>query len=514
MSPDQPLHASAVTAFPEYVRRVATAIPVFIGYTEKAVQDGESCFFQPIQINALSEFTAIFGNAPLTEFTILPTDEKTTPGGISPYEPFTFNGNTVKISATTVNYRLYSGILNYFGNAGDSCYVISIGTFDYTIPSLQNTAVFLKALECLCDFYGPTLVNIPDAVELICQEASNALEKYALCFMVQTALIEHCANQKDRLALLDVPGGFSLAGTEKITELITAFRNGISPEEINGFAAAYYPWIQTNVIPEEAIHPGYFSSELFVLLREQLLPLAENDAELRIHLDHFLQEKNGTPQMEKAHQAFLKIGFYHDLVQRISRNISLTPPCAAVAGTYTYNDVNKGVWYAPANIGFNTVTGVPVMITDQQQGTILNNPSDGKAVCAIRTFAGKGTLIWGGRTLDSNSFDWRYIQVRRTIIFIEQSIKNTLREFELMPNAPATWNIIHSLVSAFLTDLWQQGALIGSKSSDAFNLYLDESTTTPTDIENGILNVIIKVALQRPEEYIVISLQQSMRTDD
>lgn len=511
MSPDQPLF-TAVEKLPEFIRPVATAIPVFIGYTEKAVKNEETCFFEPVLIRSTAEFISCFGKGPLTKYTLVPADEKMSVPELTSDTPF--NPTTVKIIPKTVSYRLYSGILNYFGNAGEVCYVISVGTFDYSVPTLNDPGVFLKALERLCDFSGPTLVNIPDAVELTTPDAQNPAEKYASCFAVQTALVTHCANQKDRFALLDVPGGYAPAGTEEMAELITAFRNGICPPETNGFGAAYYPWIQTDVIPEEAIHPGYFSNELFAILRKALLPTIKNNKEFQIHLKNFLPENSGTPQLKRAHEAFLQIGFYRDIVKQISAAFNLVPPCAAVAGTYAYNDVNKGVWYAPANIGFDTVKGVPVAITDQQQGTILNNPPDGKAICAIRNFTGKGTLIWGGRTLDGKSSDWRYIQLRRTIIFIEQSIKETLGAFSRMPNTPKTWETVHMLISSFLTELWQKGALIGNTSAEAFFVCLDESTTTAYDLENGNMNVVIGVSLQRPAEYVMFSLQQVMETED
>jgi phage tail sheath protein FI len=510
MSPDQPLF-TALETLTEFIRPAATAIPVFIGYTEKAVRNEETCFFEPVLIHSTTEFISYFGEGPLTKYTLVAADEQLS---VSEYtSDILFNPDTVKITPQTVSYRLYSGILNYFGNAGEVCYVFSVGTFDYSIPTLNDPDIFLKALEKLCDFSGPTLVNIPDSVELTTPDAQNPAEKYASCFTVQTALVTHCANQKDRFALLDVPGGYTPAGTKEMTELMTAFRNGICPPETNGFGAAYYPWIQTDVVPEETIHPGYFSDELFAVLRKALLPEIKNNKGLQIHLQHFIPENTGKQQLKQAHEAFLQIGFYRDVVKQISTAINLVPPCAAVAGTYAYNDVNKGVWYAPANIGFNTAKGVSATITDQQQSTILNNPPDGKAICAIRTFTGKGTLIWGGRTLDGNSSNWRYIQLRRTIIFIEQSIKETLSAFSRMPNTPKNRETVRRLISSFLTELWQKGALIGNTSAEAFFVDPDESTTTAYDQENGNMNVAIGVSLQRPAEFIVISLQQPMETD-
>ena len=104
-----------------------------------------------------------------------------------------------------------------------------------------------------------------------------------------------------------------------------------------------------------------------------------------------------------------------------------------MAGIYTFIDSTRGVWNAPANIALDAVAETTFKLNDDLQGD-LNVPVDGKAVNAIREFVGRGPVVWGARTLDGNSNDWRYIQVRRTIIYIEQSIKQALNQFVFAPN--------------------------------------------------------------------------------
>lgn len=137
----------------------------------------------------------------------------------------------------------------------------------------------------------------------------------------------------------------------------------------------------------------------------------------------------------------------------------------------------------------------------------------GKSVNAIRTLPNYGVVIWGARTLDGNSQDWRYINVRRTLIMIEQSIKYALQSYIFQPNVSNTWVAVQSSISNFLTSLWAQGALQGAKPSDAFNVQVGLGVTmTAQDILNGLMNVSVQVAVTHPAEFIVLTFQQEMQT--
>jgi len=132
---------------------------------------------------------------------------------------------------------------------------------------------------------------------------------------------------------------------------------------------------------------------------------------------------------------------------------------------------------------------------------------------AIRAFPGRGVLIWGARTLDGNSQDWRYINVRRTIIMLEQSIKYATLAYVFEPNVASTWVTIKNMIANFLTNQWKAGALAGAKPEEAFSVDVGlGSTMTGDDILNGLMNVMVKVALVRPAEFIVITFQQKMQT--
>jgi phage tail sheath protein FI len=136
----------------------------------------------------------------------------------------------------------------------------------------------------------------------------------------------------------------------------------------------------------------------------------------------------------------------------------------------------------------------------------------GKAINAIRSFVGKGVLVWGARSMDANSQDWRYISVRRTLIMIEQSIKNSVEAYVFEPNTARTWLKLKTSIDNFLTEVWKNGSLAGSTPSQAFEVNVGlGSTMTPNDILEGVMRVSIKVAITRPAEFIEITFEQKMQ---
>jgi phage tail sheath protein FI len=187
------------------------------------------------------------------------------------------------------------------------------------------------------------------------------------------------------------------------------------------------------------------------------------------------------------------------------------PPSAAVAGIWASVDAQRGVWKAPANVALaaGLEPAYPIN-THEQEG--MNAPADGFAINAIRAFPGKGVLIWGARTLDGNSADWRYVSVRRTMIMIEQSAKLGVRSYVFEPNDANTWVTVKSMLGNFLFNLWKQGALAGAKPEEAFSIQCGlGSTMTGEDILEGRLRVTILAALLKPAEFMIITFQQQMQ---
>ncbi|NYT42011.1 phage tail sheath family protein [Sphingomonas sp. R-74633] len=188
----------------------------------------------------------------------------------------------------------------------------------------------------------------------------------------------------------------------------------------------------------------------------------------------------------------------------------LTPPSGAIAGIWARSDATQGVWQAPANIAVTGVADLAYLMHDDEQG-VFNVPADGVAVDIIRAFVGRGLLVWGARTLDGNSEDFRYVPVRRTVTYVEQSVKAGLQAVVFEPNAPATWGWAKAMVEDFLTGLWRQGGLQGAVPGDAFSVSCGMgSTMTSQDVINGLLRVQIRMALVRPAEFMILIIEQTM----
>jgi phage tail sheath protein FI len=157
------------------------------------------------------------------------------------------------------------------------------------------------------------------------------------------------------------------------------------------------------------------------------------------------------------------------------------------------------------------VTSTTFTLNDKQQGE-LNVPLDGKAVNAIRDFPNRGTMVWGARTLDGNSNDYRYLQVRRTLIYIQQSIKLALQQFTFASNDGRTWVSVTAMITNFLTSVWSQGGLMGAKASDAFSVQCGlGSTMTGQNILDGYMIVQVTLQMVHPAEFIELTFTQMMQ---
>jgi phage tail sheath protein FI len=187
------------------------------------------------------------------------------------------------------------------------------------------------------------------------------------------------------------------------------------------------------------------------------------------------------------------------------------PPSGAMAGTYAGADQAVGPWQTPAGVTYgalNIAAGVERNVTDSEQD--LLNPN---GVNAIRQMVNYGILAWGGRTLTSDP-SLIYISVRRTLTMIEVSVRNGLRWVVFEPNSPKLWGSVTRDVTAFLTTMWQQGALVGTKASDAFWVQCDASNNPPEQQQAGDLIVDIGVALTYPAEFVIIRIRQKTAGSD
>ena len=188
------------------------------------------------------------------------------------------------------------------------------------------------------------------------------------------------------------------------------------------------------------------------------------------------------------------------------------PPGGAVAGIYASVDNDRGVWKAPANVSVTSVIGPSVKINNDQQEGLNIDPTGGKSINAIRAFSGKGTLVWGSRTLAGNDNEWRYIPVRRLFSMIEESCRRSTAFAVFEPNDLTTWLKVKGMIESFLYGLWEQGALAGATPDAAYfvNVGLGK-TMTPQDVLEGRMIVEVGIAAVRPAEFIILRFSHKLQ---
>ena len=205
------------------------------------------------------------------------------------------------------------------------------------------------------------------------------------------------------------------------------------------------------------------------------------------------------------------MGIYKTIKNKIVASSSTMPPGAAMAGIYARVDNARGVWKAPANESLNSVVAPHFQITAEQQSGLNVDAVAGKSINAIRAFTGKGTLVWGARTLSGNDNEWRYVSVRRFFNMVEESCKKSTEPFVFEPNDATTWVKVQGMIENFLTVLWRQGALQGAKPEHAFYVAVGlGKTMTALDILEGRMIVEIGMAVVRPAEFIILQFSHKM----
>ncbi len=183
------------------------------------------------------------------------------------------------------------------------------------------------------------------------------------------------------------------------------------------------------------------------------------------------------------------------------KNISI-PPSGSILGIYARSDNSRGVHKAPANEVVRGCVGLECQFNKGEQD--LLNP---KGVNLIRAFAGQGIRVWGSRTATSNS-SWKYVNVRRLFIFVEESIKANTSWAVFEPNDEVLWVRIQRTISVFLSGLWRAGSLAGSSPEEAFFVNIGRDTMSQDDIDNGRLICVIGIAPVKPAEFVIFRISQ------
>ena len=199
-------------------------------------------------------------------------------------------------------------------------------------------------------------------------------------------------------------------------------------------------------------------------------------------------------------------------MKELKKRFVVLPPCGAVAGAYVTTDIKRGVWKSPANLNLARIKEPVVNINIHQQEELNVDPDAGKSINSIRVITGKGTMIWGARTLAGNDDEWRYVPVNRFFIMVKESLRRSTCWTVFEPNDTNTWTKVRMMIENYLILKWRDGALAGVTSQTAFfvNCGLD-TTMTVQDIAEGKIIIEEGLAILRPAEFIVLRFSHQHR---
>jgi uncharacterized protein len=480
------VYIEEISKFPPSVAEVATAIPAFIGYTQKAVINGRDLHsptpvvIQPTRITSLLEYEQYFGTAE-PEASIRISIEERVDASTSPK---VLERKVIGSIATPSNHKMYYAMQAYFSNGGGPCYIVSVGKMA-PAPGTIVPGDLGRGIDEIAKEDEVTLFVFPESQGL---EDAGRLEVFGKA-------IDQCNLLKDRFAILDL----QVPATGQTTNAAAGvFRDLSLTLDALKYAAVYAPNVET-------IFNYEVTAATVTLSHQQIAPDGTSSAgSFDGQSMSALAPVQDTPSTGDA----ILLNLAKAAIDAIP---VVLPPSPLVAGQYARVDRTRGVWKAPANVVLSSVIKPTIKITEAEQEDLNVHPS-GKSINAIRAFTGKGTLIWGARTLAGNDNEWRYVPVRRFFNMAEESIKKATEQFVFEPNDANTWVKIQALISNFLTLQWQAGALAGAKPAQAFYVEVGlNKTMTALDILEGRMIVEIGMAVVRPAEFIILKFSHKMQ---
>lgn len=457
------VYIEEIPKLPPSIASVETAIPAFIGYTEKAqLKEPNDLLNKPRRISSMLEYEQYFGG-PQAETSIQVTIDVTQPGKVD------VQGKVL----TPSKYLMFYSLQLFFINGGGECYITSVG--DYSTNVIDMTTL-QGGLTEVAKVNEVTLILFPDGLNM-----SSAGNYYAL----HKEAMDQAADLKDRFVVMDVwvnPGDIAF-------DPIAEFRNAdFGDIDVKKYAAIYYPRLYTRLDYQ------YDQTGASVTI------VGKGDGTLNGTLAELKSKNNAL--------FFAAKGAITDIEL-------LLPASSAVAGKYAEVDGSRGVWKAPANVGIDYAIRPEVIISNKQQENLNVDVQDGKSVNVIRSFPGRGpAIIWGARTLAGNDNEWRYVPVRRFFNMVEESVKNATEQFVFEPNDRNTWLRVKSMIENYLTQQWKAGALMGTTTREAFFVKVGlNETMTELDIWEGRMIVEIGMAVVRPAEFIILRFMHKMLSE-
>jgi len=502
------VYVEEVAKLPPSIQALPTQICVFIGYTQRHSRDGQSLLLTPQHLSSLLQYQEYFGHDAPHQYAL----QACTTGQVG---DVSFAKQDYQLHQVSANFLLYRSMALFFSNGGSECYVISVG--DYT--NKPSAADLINALPVARSIKQATLCAIPDAV---------SLPTAADCASVQQALVQHCAVQSHPcFAILDIFAGHTAISSRSQHDCVDVFRQLLQAPDLS-YAAAYYPWLDTTIVAQNNLSLGLLQNpktlkKLLSLELSQRFPAPTKRewsqfSQIRALIDEISLEDvaslspSALLAQQQLHQSLLRVSpAYAQLINSAVTKLSVLPPSGAICGVFALIDNHRGVWKAPANIALYAVIKPCQTLNDEQQRG-LNIDLSGKSVNAIRSFVGQGVLVWGARTLASNS-EFTYVNVRRTLMMVQQSICDGLDSVVFEPNDEPLWAKVRMMIENFLTQLWREGALAGAKPDQAFFVQVGLNLTmSPQDVQAGRLLVNIGLAMSRPAEFTLLRIEKTINT--
>ncbi|WP_299179722.1 phage tail sheath C-terminal domain-containing protein [uncultured Chryseobacterium sp.] len=554
-----------ITRLPNSVSLIDTAIPVFIGYTEVTPEDHT----EPLNISSLLDYERNFGKAKKESIQLKDTEDK----GLELVAPqvqflmyyslqmyFANGGGPCQIvsvgnytndgveltnlrdglemvkdsnepqiivfpDAVSLDeadfYTIYNDTIDKIESQSKNWFVIldtyygnsttlsnghnTIGNLREEVTLTTHAAAYFPHLKTVLNYtFDAETPIVHTGLQMEGQSSANfyAGEISALDELKGMASSEITGNA-DAMVLADLLGQ-AIAIAEEINE--TA--DDTSGETVDAKSNLVHAIIEARAVLE-AIYDGTIDD--FNLEAETPVFSGEFDALKTAILA--VQDKVGAANgITLKNLELNNSSLYNQVKKEINSLKVILPPSSAVAGVYGRIDSTRGVWKAPANVSLNYVTAPTEKVSDKEQSDL--NVTDQGTINAIRTFAGKGTLIWGARTLDGKDKigvednKWKYINVRRYHDMIQLSISRALADGKFInePNIPHTWLRAKTMIENFLHQQWMDGALAGSTPKEAYQVEVSGDA-----VNAKTMNVTVEVALVRPAEFIVINFSHKLQ---
>lgn len=545
------VYVEEISTLPPSVAEVSTAIPAFIGYTAAGKKVA--------RISTLLEYETAFGKAKTSQF------KATTQTNADTGYPELVS---IERDTTDTDFLMYYSLSYYFKNGGGTCYIVSVG--DYS--SSPAKADFEAGLADLEKEDEPTLIILTDALNLasvdyydLCQQALGQCNKLGDRFAIldvvngndkvaefrnsigtnylmygaayhpylQTTLTYNYVEDDVQIQSLDAPASAEVTTWQKtfgdagIAVTYTGSAGDDPKVKIVGGTAGEaigFDISETKVLTISNVSGETGASVVAAwgtwkgANDTQGFDVAQNgDGSGDVpHTSNANVDLEGQATVAPANTLSgiraTNTALYNQIRTALTGQRIVLPPSAGIAGVYTSVDRERGVWKAPANVSLAATIGPVTKITHEQQEALNVDPTAGKSINAIRAFTGKGTLVWGARTLAGNDNEWRYISVRRLFNMIEESTQKATAFAVFEPNDTTTWLKVKAMIESYLYGLWEQGGLAGSTPEAAYfvNVGLGK-TMTNQDILEGRMIVEIGVAAVRPAEFIVLRFTHKMQ---